>query len=58
MAKWEKAGIVRLSRSMKVVLIAVWELDSQKWLIIDVEQLLDVIAGKKTQTDLFEPRGV
>lgn len=58
MAKWEKAGIVKLSRSMKVILVAVWGLDSKKWLIIDVENLLDVIAGKKQETDLLEPRGV
>jgi hypothetical protein len=57
-AKWEKAGIVKLSRSMKVILVAVWGLDSKKWLIIDVENLLDVIAGKKQETDLLEPRGV
>ncbi len=54
MGKWKKAGIVRLSRSKKVLLVAVSKLDPTTWLIIDVEALLDVISGKRQDTDLLE----
>lgn len=56
-SKWKKSGVARLSRSNKVVLLAVYELDSQKWLIVDVEELLDLIAGFKTEIAILEHSG-
>jgi len=52
--KWKKAGIVKLSRSRKVILIAIAYLESHKWLVVDVEKLLDVIAGHRFEAEVLE----
>lgn len=54
MGKWKKKGVVRLSKSKKVILLTVDYLGSYKWLIVDVERLLDVIAGYLGETDILE----
>lgn len=53
-SKWEKVGIARLSRSNKVVLLAIHELGHRRWLIMDVENLLDLIAGYGQEIDILE----
>jgi len=54
MAKWKRSGIVRLSASKKVVNVGIYEQASTKWLIIDVERLLDLIAGKVLEVPIME----
>lgn len=54
MAKWEKAGICRLSSSKKVVLLAIYDLDHRVWLIVDVENLLDLIAGHRFDVPILK----
>jgi hypothetical protein len=54
MTDWKKAGIVRLSRSKKVVLLAIYDLPRSKWLIVDVEKLLDLIAGYGFEIPILE----
>lgn len=53
MAKWEKVGVARLSKSGKVVLVAVDEQEPHIWSIIDVEDLLRVIDRKKLETPIY-----
>jgi hypothetical protein len=53
-SKWVKAGIVRLSSSKKVVLMAIYELDSSKWLLVSVEDLLELIAGHRFDVPIVE----
>ena len=55
MGKWKKRGVARLSRSTKVILIAIDYLESYKWLIVDVEKLLEVISGHKYEVEVLEP---
>jgi len=53
-SNWRKAGVVRLSNSKKVVLLAVHALEPTKWLIVDTEELLDLISGYRTEIVIFE----
>ena len=54
MVKWTRAGIVRLSASKKVVNIGIFEQDSKKWLIVDVEDLFKLIEGKALEIPIME----
>lgn len=46
---------MRVSGSKKVVLLAIYELDYSKWLIVDCKELLKLIAGYRTEIPIFEP---
>jgi len=52
--KWLKAGICRLSSSKKVVLLAIYELDHSKWLLVDAEDLKELIAGRRSDVQIVE----
>lgn len=52
--KYRKAGIVRLSSSKKVVLLAIYELDRSKWLFVDAEKLSDLITGHRFDVPIME----
>ena len=52
MAKWEKVGFCRLSKSERVLLIKIDSMD--KWFIIDVEKLFDVLAGYLSELEILE----
>jgi hypothetical protein len=51
---WQKVGVCRLSTSKKVVLLAIFELESHRWQIIHVEDLLDLIAGHRFDVPIYE----
>jgi len=51
---WEKAGTVSMSNSKKVILLAVYGLDIKKWLIIDVLELQELIAGHRAAVPILE----
>lgn len=53
-ARWRKAGIVRLSRSKKVILLAVHDLASHKWLIVDVEDIFSLLELKAFEIPILE----
>ena len=54
MSRWRKAGVARLSNSRKVVLLAIYSLDSHQWLLVDAEKLLDLITGHALEVDIKE----
>ena len=54
MTSWKKAGVVRISRSNKVLVLDVWGLEPRKWLILDIEDVFDLIAGKRQEIDVLE----
>jgi hypothetical protein len=51
--KWKKEGIVKVSASKKVVLLAIYDLDATKWLIVDVGDLLALLAGREVEIPIF-----
>jgi hypothetical protein len=53
-SKWKKVGICRISNSKKVVLLAIFELESHRWQIVHVEDLFDLIAGKRFDIPIYE----
>lgn len=55
MGKWKKAGVVRVSKSKKVLLLAIEVLEPTKWLIVDIEKLWDLLEEKTSQIPIFEP---
>ena len=54
MAKWKKTGVVRLSKSKKVVLLGIHGTDPKKWLIVDVERLFELIEGRAVEIPIME----
>lgn len=54
MAKWKRSGVARLSASKKVVNIGIFEQDSKKWLIVDVEDLFKLIEGRAQEIPIME----
>jgi hypothetical protein len=53
-SKWQKVGVCRLARSKKVVLLLISEAESKRWFIVDVEKLLDLIAGYEADVPILE----
>lgn len=53
-SKWKKVGIVRVSMSKKVLLLAIFELENTRWQIIDVGDLLELIAGHRGDVSIME----
>jgi hypothetical protein len=53
-AKWKKVGVCRISNSKKVVLLAIFELESHRWQIIDAGDLLELLAGRRFDVPLME----
>ena len=53
-SKWKKVGICRISSSKKVILLAIFELDAFRWLIIDVRELFELIAGHRFDVPIME----
>jgi hypothetical protein len=51
--KWKKEGICRVSASKKVVLLAIYALDSTKWLIVDASDLLALLAGRELEVSIY-----
>jgi hypothetical protein len=51
---WQKVGICRVSMSKKVLLLAIFELESHRWLIVDVSELLELIAGHRCDISIME----
>lgn len=47
-------GVVRLSNSGKVVNLGIFEGDSKKWFIVDIEALFDVVEGKRREAPVLE----
>jgi len=54
LSKWKKAGVVRLSKSEKVINLGIFEADAKKWFIIDVEALFEVLEGKRYEAPVLE----
>jgi hypothetical protein len=52
--RWIKAGIIRLSKNKKTLVLAIWDLDPKKWLILDVGDVFDVISGSKREVSILE----
>ena len=52
--KWRKVGICRISMSKNVLLLAIFELDNTRWQIIDVGDLLELIAGHRSDVSIME----
>ena len=52
--KWKKVGICKVSDSKKVILLAIFELDAFRWLIIDVRELFELIAGHRFDVPIME----
>jgi len=53
-SKWKKVGICRISSSKKVILLAIFELEAWRWLIVDVGELLELVAGHRFDVPIFE----
>jgi hypothetical protein len=53
-SKWQKVGICKVSMSKKVILLAIFELEKTRWQIIDIGELLDLIAGQRNEVSIME----
>lgn len=53
MVKWKKVGVVKISRSGEVFLLAIYDLPD-RWLIADVDKLGKLVNGKATVVDICE----
>jgi hypothetical protein len=53
-SKWQKVGICRVSMSKRVLLLAIFELESHRWLIMDVSEILELIAGHRCDISIME----
>jgi hypothetical protein len=53
-SKWKKVGVCRISSSKKVVLLAIFELESYRWLVIDAGDLLELLAGHRFDVPIKE----
>ena len=53
MGRWRKVGVVRLSQSGKVVLLAVDEREPYNWVVVDLEELLAVINKRKREANIY-----
>jgi hypothetical protein len=52
--KWRKVGICRISTRKNVLLLAIFELDRTRWQIVDVGDLLELIAGHRPDVSIME----
>jgi hypothetical protein len=53
MSKWNKKGYARLSKSARVLVLALEDLHPRRF-IIDIEKLFHVIAGWEQDVDILE----
>jgi hypothetical protein len=53
-SKWKKIGIARVSMRKNVLLLAIFELGNTRWQIIDVADLLELIAGHRLEVPIME----
>lgn len=53
-SRWKKVGVARVSASKKVVLLAIFELENTRWQIVDVDELLDLVAGRRCDVSIME----
>jgi len=53
-SKYKKVGICRISKSKKVLLVSIFELEPSRWFIIDVQKLFELIAGYRFDIPILE----